>query len=70
MAAVSVVFETAVHEDKILFEALHGFRACAKIAAKYRLSDVLDNLVVSSLSMFFYLPFTLSPSSSSVLIFF
>ncbi|KAG6497333.1 ARF guanine-nucleotide exchange factor GNOM-like [Zingiber officinale] len=46
VAAISVVFDNAEHEE-ILLTCIDGFLAVAKISAGYHLEDVLDDLVVS-----------------------
>ncbi|XP_038699298.1 ARF guanine-nucleotide exchange factor GNOM-like [Tripterygium wilfordii] len=46
IAAMSVVFDQAEHED-VLQTCTDGFLAIAKISAHYRSGDVLDDLVVS-----------------------
>ncbi|KAF9598326.1 hypothetical protein IFM89_026615 [Coptis chinensis] len=46
IAAISVVFDHAEHED-VLQNCVDGFLAVAKISACHHLDDVLDDLVVS-----------------------
>lgn len=46
VAAISVVFEYAEHEE-VLISCTDGFLAVAKLCAWYHLPDVLDDLVVS-----------------------
>ncbi|PKA64977.1 ARF guanine-nucleotide exchange factor GNOM [Apostasia shenzhenica] len=46
IAAISVVFDYAEHED-VFLTCVDGFLAVAKISAYHQLEDVLDDLVVS-----------------------
>ncbi|KAG6492473.1 ARF guanine-nucleotide exchange factor GNOM-like [Zingiber officinale] len=46
VAAISVVFDNAEHEE-ILLTCIDGFLTVAKISAHYHLEDALDDLVVS-----------------------
>lgn len=46
IASLSYVFDKSI-EDSFLQKALSGFKKCASIAARYSMSDVFDNIVVS-----------------------
>ncbi|KAK8721863.1 hypothetical protein OTU49_012614 [Cherax quadricarinatus] len=46
IASLSYVFDKS-SDDAIIQRALSGFRKCASISARYGMSDVFDNLVVS-----------------------
>lgn len=46
IASLSYVFDKS-NEDSFLQKALSGFKKCASIAARYCMSDVFDNIVVS-----------------------
>lgn len=50
VAALSYVFDKSrINEggQAMIERALHGFQRCAAIAAQYRMSDVLDNIIIS-----------------------
>ncbi|XP_059677397.1 Golgi-specific brefeldin A-resistance guanine nucleotide exchange factor 1 isoform X1 [Gavia stellata] len=46
IAALSYVFDKSL-EETIIQKAISGFRKCAMISARYGLSDVFDNLIIS-----------------------
>lgn len=46
IASLSYVFDKS-NEDSFVQKALSGFKICASIAARYGMSDVFDNLIVS-----------------------
>ncbi len=50
VAALSYVFDKSRMNEgggDMIEKALHGFQRCAAIAAHYRMSDVLDNIIIS-----------------------
>ena len=65
IAAISVVFDHA-EEEAVVQRALGGFLAVARVAASYRMEDVVDNLVISLCKFTSLLNSSLAPAQVAV----